>query len=82
VLDVQLHHNGLTALHVKHRNIERDLEQPEVRQRFKEAAINYRELRIGFEKSLDMVWVVVTLERRSDFAASRSHRKGHCPADQ
>lgn len=70
VLDAQIHHNGVMALHVKHKNIERDLEQPEVRQRFKgglpdtvltRVAINYCELRIGFEKSLDMVWVVFKL---------------------
>lgn len=70
VLDAQLHHNELMALRVKHKNIERALEKPEVRQRFKEglpdpvltrAAINYRELRIGLEKSHTMVRVVLKL---------------------
>ncbi|GAB7333891.1 hypothetical protein MBLNU13_g06009t1 [Cladosporium sp. NU13] len=64
VLDAQLHHNELMALRVKHKNIERALGKPEVRQRFKEglpdpvltrAAINYRELRIGLEKSHTML---------------------------
>lgn len=68
MLDAQLHHNGLMALCVKHRNIERALEQPKIRQYFREgfpdtvltrAAINYRELRIGLEKSLAMLWIVL-----------------------
>ncbi|GAB7333892.1 hypothetical protein MBLNU13_g06009t2 [Cladosporium sp. NU13] len=67
VLDAQLHHNELMALRVKHKNIERALGKPEVRQRFKEglpdpvltrAAINYRELRIGLEKSHTMSHLV------------------------